>query len=79
MFFSDAIKSPVVLKYFLTNSVIGMRFIHMSSYILSKILRVSFAFQSSFAPNLLQILSIIILKYLVDTVVGVFVGLSGIG
>ena len=59
MFFSDAIKSPVVLKYFLTKSVIGMRFIHMSSNIRFKVLRFSFAFGSSFAPNLLQILSII--------------------
>ena len=60
MFFSDAIRSAVVLKYFLTNSVIGMRFIHMSSYIRFKVLRFSFAFGSSLAPSLLQILSIIL-------------------
>ena len=60
MFFSDAIKSSVVLKYFRTKSVMGMQFSHMSLYISSNVLRFSFAFWSSFAPNLLQILSIIL-------------------
>ena len=49
MFFSDAIKSSVVLKYFRTKSVMGMQFSHMSLYISSTVLRFSFAF-GSFSP-----------------------------
>ena len=48
MFFSNVIRSVVVLDHFLTNSGLGMWFIHMSLYTRSKVSWFSFAFGSSF-------------------------------